>query len=336
MAACQTPLRRQLSRTEVIAELVRGVGASLDTPEVAKYLVARLSEMIPMPCWAVVMGGDEAEPELVATARLPPELEATARAVGARVLGQGDGLALGSLQRDAGTTDVRDVAVLAFALTGRGRTIAALVGLDGEPAAGRPRLAGSTTAALEAFLGPAAIALDNASRVQRLEALSVTDDLTGLYNSRYLSQALHRETKRAGRTGRPVSLVFVDLDGFKSVNDRFGHLNGSRALVEAGEVIRSSARETDVVARYGGDEFALVLSDTIAEGAVAVGRRVRQRVAEHRFLSAEDLNLSLSASVGVATLPDVGSTAEELIRRADEAMYWVKGHGKNGIHVAGR
>ena len=163
---------------------------------------------------------------------------------------------------------------------------------------------------------------------------SVTDDLTQLYNSRYLDQALHRETKRATRSGRPLSLLFVDLDGFKSINDAHGHLHGSRALVEAAAVIRKSARETDLVARFGGDEFALVLPETGVEGAQAVGDRIRERLAAHEFLSSEGLSIRLSASVGLATLPDVSMTAEGLLQAADRAMYWVKDHGKNGIRVA--
>ena len=109
---------------------------------------------------------------------------------------------------------------------------------------------------------PASVALDNALLLKRVEALSVTDDLTQLYNSRYLNQVLRRETKRASRSGRPLSLLFIDLDGFKAVNDTHGHLFASRALVEAAAVIRQSARETDVVSRFGGDEFALVLPGT--------------------------------------------------------------------------
>ena len=120
-----------------------------------------------------------------------------------------------------------------FPLECRGRTVGAVVGFDPSPAAREPKFASATLEVLLAALEPGAIALDNALRVQRAEALSVTDDLTQLYNSRYLSQVLRRETKRASRSGRPLSLLFIDLDGFKSVNDTHGHLAGSRALVEA-------------------------------------------------------------------------------------------------------
>ena len=100
--------------------------------------------------------------------------------------------------------------------------------------------------AFRSILEPPAIALDNALSLQKAEAVSVTDDLTGLYNSRYLNLVLRRESKRASRSGRPLSLLFLDLDGFKQVNDRHGHLAGSKALVEAAEIIRGCARETDV------------------------------------------------------------------------------------------
>jgi diguanylate cyclase (GGDEF)-like protein len=188
--------------------------------------------------------------------------------------------------------------------------------------------------AVRMLLEPVAVALDNALLLKRAEALSVTDDLTNLFNSRYLNIVLRRETKRASRSGRPLTLLFVDLDGFKAVNDTHGHLCGSRTLVEVGAVIRGSARETDVVARFGGDEFALVLPDTGSEGGVAVGERVRSRIAEHQFLEADGLDIRLTASVGVSTLPDVAASAEELVQAADRAMYQVKDAGKNGIRAA--
>ena len=104
--------------------------------------------------------------------------------------------------------------------------------------------------------------------------------------------------------------------------------------MEAAALIRSCARETDVVARFGGDEFSLILPDTGRDGAVSVATRIRERIGEHLFLKTDGLTVRLTASVGVATLPDVAGSAEELIRAADKAMYRVKGAGKNGIHVA--
>ena len=136
-------------------------------------------------------------------------------------------------------------AALAFPLECRGKTVGALVGLDAAPSRASRGSPPATQAALLSALEPGAIALDNALRVPRAEALSVTDDLTQLYNSRYLSQVLRRETKRASRSGRPLSLLFIDLDGFKAINDTHGHLFGSRALIEAAGVIRPApARPT--------------------------------------------------------------------------------------------
>jgi len=225
-------------------------------------------------------------------------------------------------------------AVMAFPLSCRGRRVGAIVGLDRLPSSREPRLAPSMLRQVRVLLEPASVALDNALILKRAEALSVTDDLTHLYNSRYLNLVLRKETKRASRNGRPLSLLFIDLDGFKGVNDTHGHLFGSRALVEAAAVIRGSARETDVVARFGGDEFALVLPDTGGEGAFAVGERIRERVAAHKFLAGDGLDIHLTVSVGLATLPDVAASADELMQAADKAMYRVKDAGKNGIQAA--
>jgi diguanylate cyclase (GGDEF)-like protein len=223
---------------------------------------------------------------------------------------------------------------MAFPLICRNRTVGVLVGLDPFPSATLPSLGAPLVLALRAVLEPPAIALDNALALQRAEALSVTDDLTRLYNSRYLNLVLRRETKRASRSGRPLSLLFLDLDGFKMVNDTHGHLAGSKSLVEAAAIIRTCARETDVVARFGGDEFALILPDTGSDGAMAVATRIRDRIKGAGFLTSDGLAVRLTASIGVATLPDVAASAEELLRAADMAMYQVKAVGKDGIHLA--
>ena len=149
-----------------------------------------------------------------------------------------------------------EATVMGWPLVASGETVGVLVGLDHGRARRMPTLAPDLADALSRLVEPAAYALAHALRVARAEALSVTDDLTQLYNSRFLHDALRKETKRAVRSGWPLSLLFVDLDGFKRINDAHGHLLGSRALIEAASVIRRSARETDIVARFGGDEFA--------------------------------------------------------------------------------
>jgi len=249
------------------------------------------------------------------------------------VMRHGTELLSADLAKDSGKPGVAGSAV-AFPLVCRNRTVGVLVGLDPLPSAATPAIGPALSLAIRSVLEPPAIALDNALTLQRTEAVSVTDDLTGLYNSRYLNLVLRRESKRASRSGRPLSLLFMDLDGFKGVNDTHGHLAGSKALVEAAAIIRGSARETDVAARFGGDEFSVILPDTGREGAVSVAERIRERINACEFLVSDGLSIHLTASIGVATLPDVAASAEELLRAADVAMYRVKDAGKNGIHIA--
>jgi len=187
---------------------------------------------------------------------------------------------------------------------------------------------------LSLLLEPMAIAIDNAILLRRSEELSVTDDLTKLYNSRYLNACLMREVQRARRYEGQVSLIFLDLDGFKNVNDQHGHLAGSRALVEVGAVIRNMVREIDVVSRFGGDEFTVILPQTGPEGARVIAERIRARVAETVFLEAFGLKVRITASFGIASFPDHAQSKDALIQKADQAMYRVKGRGKNGVELA--
>ena len=181
---------------------------------------------------------------------------------------------------------------------------------------------------------PGAIAIENAILYQRSAELTVTDDLTKLFNSRYLNVHLGREIKRSRRYGVTVSLIFLDLDGFKAINDQHGHLAGSRALYEVGQVIQETVREIDIVSRYGGDEFTIILPQTGAKGAGIIAERIRASIEERAFLSEQGLDVRLTASFGVATFPDNGQSREELIQKADQAMYLIKDRGKNGVALA--
>ena len=163
-----------------------------------------------------------------------------------------------------------------------------------------------------------------------LEQLATTDPLTGLANRRRLFELLEYETARHRRTPRPLSLLLIDIDHFKKVNDNWGHNAGDRVLQGLARVLVSGLRQADLTARYGGEEFLVVLPDTGAEGALAVAELVRRRVAASRLPLGEGETLQLTVSVGVATLQSEESIAH-LIDRADRALYQAKHQGRNRV-----
>jgi len=172
---------------------------------------------------------------------------------------------------------------------------------------------------------------ENAESFLQAQDMLFIDDLTGLFNHRYLEIALGREIKRVARYGSHLAVLFIDIDAFKQINDTSGHLVGSQILAEFGALLKESVRDVDIVIRYGGDEYTVILIETTCSVAAMVAERIRSQVEGREFMLAEGYNIRLTCSIGYACCPDDTSTKEELLEMADKAMYAGKASGKNCI-----
>ncbi len=245
---------------------------------------------------------------------------------------------LGSLESEGGC-DAASLALLTqLGCLAEGDAVLGLpVRLDGSVAAGIWVLPGGQPFTpdeirrAELVATQSELALINADRFVQARERAFVDDVTGLYNARYLLSALDREVSRAARGGSQLSVLFLDLDRFKNVNDQFGHLVGSRTLMELGQLLQEQIRAIDTVGRYGGDEFTILLADTDQDTALEVAERIRRTVEEARFGAERGLQLSLTVSIGVASFPGNGATSEVILDLADKAMYLGKALGRNKV-----
>lgn len=180
----------------------------------------------------------------------------------------------------------------------------------------------------------AGVAAENAHLYQCAQELAITDGLTGLYLRRFFNQRFAEELQRHREHGEAFSLIILDIDHFKRINDRMGHLAGDQILAQFGEALKAEARVMDMVCRFGGEEFALILPHTAVEGAMIMAERIRAHIGEREFLAnAERLHLTISG--GVAECPRHGREIVEIIRQTDSALYEAKRQGRNRVIAAG-
>jgi diguanylate cyclase (GGDEF)-like protein len=173
------------------------------------------------------------------------------------------------------------------------------------------------------------------TRFSETQTLLNMDDLTGLYNHRYLEQAIDREIKRAQRYDSQFCLLFIDLDDFKPINDKYGHLAGSQVLREVAQILKSTLRDVDLVFRYGGDEFVILLIESDARNGLKTAQRIRERIQYTGFSVGGGATAHVTASIGVAAFPEHAQEKERLLALADECMYESKRHGKNQVVLVG-
>ena len=342
-------LLRELERTvrelQAFNEIGRTLASTLDLHEVLSLIMERVSGVLRPGHWSLLLV-DEVRQELLfeivigeGAERLKEMRLPVGEGIAGHVALSGEPLLLADARADprfAGRFDeasgIVTGSVLAVPLVSRGRVLGVIELVN--PQGARPFDSDDLRIA-RALSDYAAIAIDNARAYQRIRELTLRDDHTGLFNARHLWQQLASEVERTKRTGRPFSLVFLDLDRFKAVNDRHGHQAGSAVLREVGELIRRRIRSIDVPVRYGGDEFVVLLPETDRAGARAVAGHLREAINAEVFLGSRDLAVQVTASFGIATFPGDGAGAEDLLQMADAAMYHVKETTRNAIAQAG-
>lgn len=187
---------------------------------------------------------------------------------------------------------------------------------------------------LSSLGGQAAVAMANAMLYKKIEKLAITDGLTRVYNHRYFYKKIEEEAERYKRYGTIYSFIMLDLDHFKKFNDNFGHRAGDTALAKVAQVLKENTRALDVVSRYGGEEFAVILPETDTERARLVAERIRKAIQENYFTVSDDRQpVHVTVSVGVATCPQDTADPNELIELADKALYYSKENGKNRVSL---
>jgi diguanylate cyclase (GGDEF)-like protein len=184
---------------------------------------------------------------------------------------------------------------------------------------------------LEAVADICTAAIQNAVYFERVRQLAYRDGLTGIFNRRFFEMRILEELERSRRYDSVLSVLLLDLDGYKGLNDEFGHLLGDEALRQVSALFLQQVRKADIVCRYGGDEFAVLLPETSGQQALAAAEKLRRTVAEWEF---PGVPRPLTLSVGVACFPDNGRTRDELVKAADDALYRAKELGRNRVVCA--
>jgi len=337
-------MKRTVEQLAAFNEIAKAVTSTLEIREVLHVVMQKVSELLRPRHWSLMLEDEK-------TGQLYFEIavgDGTERLKHLTLL-PGEGIAGGVFisgrprlvvearrdpqfsERFESATGFDTRSALAVPLLSRGKTLGVIELING---AIDPPFTEDDLRVVSCIADFAAIAIENARNFRRIQELTLTDEHTGLYNTRHLRALLDKEVARALRFKHPLTLLFIDLDHFKQVNDNHGHLVGSAVLREVGQLLLSSIRTVDSAFRYGGDEFAVLLVETGPDNARVVGQRIVDRFRAHVFQAERELALNLTCSVGLATFPDHAQSAVSLIEAADREMYRVKATGRNGLLAA--
>jgi diguanylate cyclase (GGDEF)-like protein len=343
--ATGTQLTRQSQELTIFHDVAKALTSSLDLDSILQTIMEKMAEYFRPDTWSLLMV-DEQHDELyfaIAVGEAAEALKNVRLKVGEGIAGwvakHGEQVISPDVEHDPRfakrvdeSTQWETHSVICVPLRSRLRVLGViqLVNVDlsqfNEP----------EVFFLQALCDYAAIAIENARWVEKIQELTITDDCTGLYNARHLYKTLETEVYRSARFGYEFSVLFIDLDHFKSVNDTHGHLVGSKLLAEIGYLVKAQLRLIDFAFRYGGDEFVVLLPQTGKDQALVVAKRLRDGMRASNFCHGEGLNLNVRASIGLATYPHDARDAHDIIRQADEMMYLVKNTTRDNIGIAQR
>jgi diguanylate cyclase (GGDEF)-like protein len=342
-AAGTSPIRLSQELT-IFHDVAKALTSSLNLDSILQTIMEKMAEYFRPDTWSLLMV-DEEKDELYFAIAVGAAAEVLAKArlkMGEGIAGwvakHGQALIVPDVQHDSRfssrldeMTRLQTHSVICVPLRSRHRVLGVIQLINADVG-----LSEQEMFFLNALCDYAAIAVENARAVEKIQELTITDDCTGLFNARHLHKTLETEVYRSARFGYEFSVIFIDLDHFKTVNDTHGHLVGSRLLAEIGYLIKAQLRLIDFAFRYGGDEFVVLLPQTTKDQAVVVAKRLQDSVRAGIFCTELGLNLNLRASMGLATFPHDARTPHDIIRQADEMMYMVKNTTRDNIGIASR
>lgn len=337
-------LKRKIEELSIFNEIGKTLTSTLDIKEVLNIIMMKIRELLKPDNWSLLLK-DEAKKDLyfeIVVGERAEKLKNMRLRLGEGIAGwvaeNGEKLLIQDVSKDERFSSSVDMgtgfetkSVVCVPLKCKGKVLGIIELIN---KISKDEFSEEDLFILTTLADYAAIALENAQFFQKVRELTITDDVTRLYNSRYMYDYLDQELRRSQRYGMELSIIFLDLDFFKNINDTYGHLIGSRLLREVAQVILKGLRSVDIAIRYGGDEFVAILPSTSKEGAIQVAERIRQSLNDTIFLQDEGLRIQQRASFGVATFPHDGTSKLDLIRQADMAMYHVKNTTRNGTEAA--
>ena len=338
-------LNRQSLELNIFHDVAKALTSSLDLDSILQTIMEKMAEYFRPENWSLLMVDEERE-DLYFAIAVGPAAEALKNVrlkIGEGIAGyvakHGENLIVNDVMKDPRfakrideMTKWETRSIICIPLRSRLRILGViqLVNVD------MANFSEKEQFFLQSLSDYASIAIENARAVERIQELTITDDCTGFYNARHLYKTLETEVYRSARFNYEFTVVFIDLDHFKQVNDTHGHLIGSQLLAEIGYLIKAQLRLIDYAFRYGGDEFVVLLPQTGKDAALVVAKRLRDSLRTSMFCREEGLNINVRASMGVATYPHDAKTPHDVIRQADEMMYLVKNTSRDNIGIAQR